>query len=211
MLPPVSGWLTAVERGGVCEPMGTGERWDGALSTLGPQPRLSLSPRESPVLHRLGWSHWPLSGGHSAVGRWTSIRIFPAPHGTWCPLGVANVSWWLFVLGSSLVGSDLGRGEVKCCCSVAKSCLTVCNPTDCTTQAPLFSIIAWRLLKSMSVELVMLSNYLILCRPLLLLTLKLSQHQGPFQWVGSSHQVAKVLELQLQHQSFQWIFRVDFL
>ena len=39
----------------------------------------------------------------------------------------------------------------------------------------------------------------------------LSQHQGLFQWVVSSHQVAKVLELQLQHQSFQWIFRVDFL
>ena len=39
----------------------------------------------------------------------------------------------------------------------------------------------------------------------------LSQHQGLFQWVGSLHQVAKVLELQLQHQSFQWIFRVDFL
>ena len=38
----------------------------------------------------------------------------------------------------------------------------------------------------------------------------LSQHQGLFQWVGS-HQVVKVLELQLQHQSFQWIFRVDFL
>ena len=39
----------------------------------------------------------------------------------------------------------------------------------------------------------------------------LSQHQSLFQWVSSSHQVAKVLELQLQHQSFQWIFRVDFL
>ena len=39
----------------------------------------------------------------------------------------------------------------------------------------------------------------------------LSQHQGLFQWVSSSHQVAKMLELQLQHQSFQWIFRVDFL
>ena len=39
----------------------------------------------------------------------------------------------------------------------------------------------------------------------------LSQHQGLFQWVGSSHQVAKVLELQLEHQPFQWIFRVDFL
>ena len=39
----------------------------------------------------------------------------------------------------------------------------------------------------------------------------LSQHQGLFQWVGSSHQVAKVLEFQLQHQPFQWIFRTDFL
>ena len=39
----------------------------------------------------------------------------------------------------------------------------------------------------------------------------LSQHQGLFQEVSSLHQVAKVLELQLQHQSFQWIFRVDFL
>ena len=38
-----------------------------------------------------------------------------------------------------------------------------------------------------------------------------SQHQGLFQRVNSSHQVAKVLELQLQHQSFQCIFRVDFL
>ena len=33
---------------------------------------------------------------------------------------------------------------------------------------------------------------------------------GLFQWVDSSHQVAKVLELQLQHQSFQWVFRADF-
>ena len=39
----------------------------------------------------------------------------------------------------------------------------------------------------------------------------LSQHQGLFQWVSYSHQVAKVLEFQLQHQSFQWIFRTDFL
>ena len=34
---------------------------------------------------------------------------------------------------------------------------------------------------------------------------------GLFQWVSSSHQVAKVLELQLQHQSFQWICSVNFL
>ena len=37
------------------------------------------------------------------------------------------------------------------------------------------------------------------------------QHQGLFQGVSSSHQVTKVLEFQLQHQSFQWIFRNDFL
>ena len=43
-----------------------------------------------------------------------------------------------------------------------------------------------------------------------------SQHQGLFQWVNSSHEVAKVLEFQLQHQSFQWTpktdpFRMDWL
>ena len=39
----------------------------------------------------------------------------------------------------------------------------------------------------------------------------LSRHQGLFKWVSSSHQMTKVLELQIQHQSFQWIFRTDFL
>ena len=37
------------------------------------------------------------------------------------------------------------------------------------------------------------------------------QHQGLFKWDSSLHQVAKVLEFQLQHQSFQWTFRTDFL
>ena len=39
--------------------------------------------------------------------------------------------------------------------------------------------------------------------------LNLSQHQGLFKWVNSSHQVAKVLEFHLQHQSFQWTLRTD--
>ena len=38
-----------------------------------------------------------------------------------------------------------------------------------------------------------------------------SQHQGLFQWVNSSHEVAKVLEFQLQHQSFQWTPRTEVL
>ena len=41
--------------------------------------------------------------------------------------------------------------------------------------------------------------------------LNLSHHQGLFKWVSSSHQVAQVLEFQLQHQSFQWTPRTDFL
>ena len=41
--------------------------------------------------------------------------------------------------------------------------------------------------------------------------LDLSQHQSLFQWVSSSQQMAKVLEFQLQHQSFQWTPRTDFL
>ena len=41
--------------------------------------------------------------------------------------------------------------------------------------------------------------------------LNLCQHQGLFHWVSSSHQVAKILEFQLQRQSFQWIFRTDLL
>ena len=40
--------------------------------------------------------------------------------------------------------------------------------------------------------------------------LNLSQHQGLFKWVSSLHQVANVLEFQLQHQSFQWTLRTDF-
>ena len=41
------------------------------------------------------------------------------------------------------------------------------------------------------------------------LTFNLSQNQGLFQWVSSLHQVTKVLEFQLQHQSFQWIFKTE--
>ena len=81
-----------------------------------------------------------------------------------------------------------------------------------------------RPLKFRSIESVMPSNHLILCyrvsdaiqpsHPLLPpspIAFSLSQHQGLFQWVNFSHQVARVLELQLQHQSFQWIFRTHFL
>ena len=64
--------------------------------------------------------------------------------------------------------------------------------------------------KSMSIESVMPSNHLILCRPLLLLP-PIPPSIRVFQWVNSLHEMAKVLEFQLQHQSFQWTPRTDLL
>ena len=66
------------------------------------------------------------------------------------------------------------------------------------------------LLKLMSIESVMPFSHLILCRPLLILP-SIFPSISLYQGVGSFHQVAKALELQLQHQSFQCTFRVDLL
>ena len=84
------------------------------------------------------------------------------------------------------------------------------TPWTAACQSSLSFTVSLSFLRLMSIESVMPSD----SHPLSLPSppaLNLSQHQGLFQWVGSSHQVAKVLELQLQHQSFQWIFRVNFL
>ena len=93
-----------------------------------------------------------------------------------------------------------------CCSSVASCVWLFVTPWTVAHQAPLSFTISRSLLKFMPIESVMLYNHFILCRPLLL-----SQHQGLFQRVRSLHRVAKVLVLQLHHQSFQWTFRVDFL
>ena len=84
------------------------------------------------------------------------------------------------------------------------------TPWTAACQGSLSFTISLSLLKFMSIESVMPSNHHPLSPPYLP-ALSLSQHQGLFQWLGSSYQVAKVLELQLQQQSFQWIFWVDFL
>ena len=84
------------------------------------------------------------------------------------------------------------------------------TPWTAARQASLSITDSWSLLRLMSIESIMLSNHLVLCCPLLLLPSIFSSIRI-FQWVSSLHQVAKVLEFQLQHQSFQWIFRADFL
>ena len=80
-------------------------------------------------------------------------------------------------------------------------------PTAC--QASLSFIISWSLLKLYWVgDIIQPSCPLSSPSPP---AFNLSQHQGLFHWVSSLHQVAKLLELQLQHPSFQWIFRTGFL
>ena len=88
-------------------------------------------------------------------------------------------------------------------------CPTVCSTMDCSTPGFLVPHHLPGLPKFMSIEAVMPSNHLIPCCPLLLLPSIFPQNQGLFQWVRCSHQVAKLLELQFQHQAFQWVSQVS--
>ena len=95
--------------------------------------------------------------------------------------------------------------------SVTQSCLTLCDPMDCSTpglpahrQLPEFTQTHAHWVS----DAIQLSHPLSAPSPP---TFNLSQHQGLLKWVSSWHQVARVLEFQLQHQSLQWIFRTDLL
>ena len=85
-----------------------------------------------------------------------------------------------------------------------------CNPMDCSTPG---LPVHHQLLEFTQTRVHRVDDAIQSSHPLLsaLPIFNLSQHQGLFKWVSSSHQVAKVLGIQLQHQSFQWIFRTDFL
>ena len=92
--------------------------------------------------------------------------------------------------------------------SASQSCPKFMTPRTAAHQASLSITNAWACSDSCS------SSWW--CHPVISSSvvpfsshLQSSQHQGLFKWVSSSHQVAKGLKLQLQHQSFQWIFRTD--
>ena len=128
--------------------------------------------------------------------------IFPYPH-PWVPGNHHST----LILSLAFLDS-MGKWSVS---SVAQSRMTLLNPMDHSMpglpvhhQPPEFTQtpVHW------------VSDAIQPSHPLLFpypAAFKLSQHQSLFQWVSSSHQVAKVLEFQLQHQSLQWIFRTDFL
>ena len=99
---------------------------------------------------------------------------------------------------------------------VAQSCPRFCNFVDCSMRG--FPV-HHQLLEFAQIYVHRIGDAIQPSHPLSFPfppALNPSQHQGLFQWVSSSHQVAKVLEFQLQHQSFQWTprlisFRMDWL
>ena len=88
--------------------------------------------------------------------------------------------------------------------SVTQSCPTLCDPMNCSVPG---LPVHHQLPESTQTHVRWVSDAIQPSHPLSSPSppaLNLSQHQGLFQWVNSWHQVAKVLEFQLQHQSFQW-------
>ena len=94
-------------------------------------------------------------------------------------------------------------GELLQFSSVAQSCPTICDPMDCST--PGFPV-HHQLPECTQTQVHWVGDAIQPSHPLSSPSphaFNLSQHQGLFQWVSSLHQVAKVMELWLQHQSFQ--------
>ena len=95
--------------------------------------------------------------------------------------------------------------------SVTQLCLIPCNPMDCST--PGFPV-HYQLPEFTQTHVHWVGDAIQPSHPLSSPSppaFNLSQHQGLFKWVSSLHQMTKVLEFQLQHQSFQWTLRTDLL
>ena len=93
--------------------------------------------------------------------------------------------------------------------SVTQLCLTPCDIMDCSMQG---LPVHHQLSEFTQTHVCWVGDAIQPSHPLLSPsppTFNLSQHQGLFKWVSSLHQVAKLLEFQLQHQSFQWIFKTN--
>ena len=134
--------------------------------------------------------------------------------------GIARSSWrFLYTIQKNVRGTRLLAKTLNfksCFRSVTQSCPTLCDPIDCSTSG---LPVHHQLPESTQTHVHWVSDAIQPSHPLSSPSppaFNLSQHQGLFKWVNSSHQVARGLEFQLQPQSFQWIsglisFRIDWL
>ena len=136
-------------------------------------------------------------------------------------LRVRNLTWvlWTHESKSQILSQELRvkesrglSGDSCCCsCSVAQSCPTLCDPMDCSTPG---LPVHHQLPELAQTHIHWVGDAIQPSHPLLSPSppaLNLSQHQGLFKWASSLHQVAKVLEFQLQLQSYQWILRTGWI
>ena len=148
----------------------------------------------------------PLSMGFSRQKYWLSC----SPPGALPHPGIEPASLESLELAGSLPLVPPRKSDSRLSVSsVTQSCLTLCDPMNCSTpglpvhhQLPEFTQthVHW------VGDAIWPSHLLLSPSPP---AFNLSQHQGLFQWVSSSHQVAKILEFPLQHLSFQWTPRID--
>ena len=148
----------------------------------------------------------PAPGSVGAVGQLmhrASSKMLSA-----CFTITTNIGLMCIQLASQIQGECFDRLQFS---SVAQSCPTLCDPMNCSTPG---LPVHHQFLDSTQTHVhwvgdaIQPSRLLSSSSPL---ALNLFQHQSLFQWGSSSHQVAKVLEFQLQHQSFQWTPRTDLL
>ena len=184
-----------------------------------------MANHSSTLAWRIPWAEEP--------GRLQSIGSCREGH-DWCDHAAAawNLErwcWWTYLQGSNrdadienrfvdTVGEG-GEGQIERSAlkyiysvqfsSVAQSCLTLCDPMNRSTPG---LPVHHQLLGFTQTHAHRVGDVIQPSHPLSSPSPPApnpSQHQGLFQWVSSSHQMAKVLEFQLQHQSFQWAPRTD--
>ena len=172
---------------------------------MSPPSWTSLPPPTQSHSSRLSQSTGFSSLPPSAYSHWLSV-LHMIIHLFQCyPLLPSLWSGGMIFQGKKHMSCRLSK---NCCCSVAKSCPTLCDPMNCSmTEFPVLHHLPE-----------FAQAHIHWCHPTISSSVvpfsscpQSFQHQGLFQWVSSLYPEAKVLELQLRHQSFQWIFRVDFL
>ena len=180
----------------------------GILQRLGRTWLLDIMMRGCQLLRALVTFHWegPLLFGENCHSKAIADKYLASLEFI---LEFLSPSSWLDLntLVSIIIHPNLAHSvadsQSHSCCSVPYSHLTLCDPMDCSMLGSPVLHISRSLLKLLSIESVMPSNHLVLCQPLLLLPSVFPSIRVFSQWVSLSHEVAKVLELQLQHQSFQ--------
>ena len=148
-----------------------------------------------------------------------SLPFSESASGLWTSQVLCSIVIFIFMNGVGLLEGlelsisflSLGRFSSVQFSSVTQSCLTLGNPMNRST--PGLSV-HQQLPEFTQTHVHRVSDVIQPSHPLSSLSPPApnpSQHQSLFQWVSSSHEVAKVLEFQLQHQSFQWTARTDLL